>query len=130
MREILCDHVENGRLVNHPHLATEPRTGPQGAFMVKSRKSGANLIIIASDARDWEDERLGRPRWEHVSVHVDGRCPTYEEMEEVRNWFWLENELVVQFSVPRSEHINVHPHTLHLWRMVEGIMPRPPQECV
>jgi hypothetical protein len=111
-------------------LATEPNTGPQGAFVVKSRKSGADLCIIAADARDWPDEQLGRPRWEHVSVHVDGRCPTWEEMEEVRDWFWVENETVVQFSVPRKDHINVHPHTLHMWRVIEGEFPRPPDLAV
>lgn len=130
MRTELCGHVENGRLTDHPRLATEPNSGLNGAFVTPSRKTGQTLCIIASDATDWDDAQLGRPRWEHVSVHVDGRCPTYEEMMEVRGWFWLETETVVQFSVPQSEHINLHPHTLHMWRCIDEAVIQPPRECV
>lgn len=54
--------------------------------------------------------------WDHVSVSLINRCPSWEEMEFIRAVCFLDDETVVQFSVPRVNHINIHPHVLHLWR--------------
>lgn len=54
--------------------------------------------------------------WDHVSVSCDTRTPTWAEMEFVRGLFFGDDEWVMQLSVPRSEHINIHEHCLHLWR--------------
>lgn len=91
--------------------------------------------------------------WDHVSVSHATRCPTWLEMERVREIFFRDDECVMQLSVPRSDHVNTHPHCLHLWRPqsageiaaarrswgdewtfgdVEpaGVIPRPPSEFV
>jgi len=56
--------------------------------------------------------------WDHVSVGVQGqsRTPTWEEMEFVRGLFFRDDECVMQLSVPRDQHINLHAGVLHLWR--------------
>jgi hypothetical protein len=36
----------------------------------------------------------------------------------------------MQVHVPASEHINIHPYTLHLWRPLLLEIPRPPQGAV
>lgn len=35
--------------------------------------------------------------WEHVSVSLSNRCPTWEEMCMVKDIFWGEDECVIQF---------------------------------
>lgn len=56
--------------------------------------------------------------WEHVSVSCANRCPTWDEMQFVKELFWEDSELVLQFHVPRKSHINIMKYCLHLWRRV------------
>ncbi len=68
--------------------------------------------------------------WEHVSVSTPDRCPTWDEMEWVKRKFWQDGDCVMQLHVPPSEHINCHPHCLHLWRPIGVEIPRPPAHMV
>jgi hypothetical protein len=54
--------------------------------------------------------------WDHVSVSLPHRCPTWNEIELVRNIFSYPSETWVQFGVPEKEHVNYHPYCLHWWR--------------
>lgn len=54
--------------------------------------------------------------WEHVSVSLPKRCPTWEEMSFVKDLFWDETEVVVQFHPAKKDYINTHPFCLHLWK--------------
>ncbi len=64
--------------------------------------------------------------WEHVSVSTKTRCPTWEEMEEVKRRFWEATDTVMQLHVPPTDHINCHPYCLHLWKPINQEIPRPP----
>lgn len=68
--------------------------------------------------------------WDHASVTVDHRfghrCPTWGEMDLVRDLVWRADECVMQLHVPRAEHINHHPYCLHLWKPQDEEIPRPP----
>jgi hypothetical protein len=64
--------------------------------------------------------------WEHVSVSTQRRIPNWLEMCFVKDLFWGDNECVVQFHPPKSEHVNNHPFCLHLWRPTDGVFPTPP----
>ena len=64
--------------------------------------------------------------WEHVSVSFNHRCPTWEEMCEIKNMFFHPHEVVVQYHPAESEYVNTHPYCLHLWRPLEQDMPTPP----
>lgn len=95
-----------------------------GAFMVPGpslgpsvRPNGRLLRVIAGVGFGWE----------HVSVSVDAeqRCPTWEEMDHVKRMFWDDSDCVAQLHVPRSDWINMHPYTLHLWRQVGHEWARP-----
>lgn len=68
--------------------------------------------------------------WEHVSVSLARRCPTWEEMCMVKDIFWGEDECVVQFHPPRSEYVNRHPYCLHLWKKIGEEYETPPKEYV
>ncbi|MES2367677.1 MAG: hypothetical protein V4563_17505 [Pseudomonadota bacterium] len=112
-------HVPNKyRLLTGP-LGSDASYGNNGKFFVK-REIGAPFQIIASDGEGWE----------HVSVSLPSRCPTWEEMCFVKDMFWDGEDCVIQFHPPKSEYVNHHPYCLHLWRPTTGEIITPPTEFV
>ena len=68
--------------------------------------------------------------WEHVSVSLKNRCPTWEEMCTVKDIFWGDEECVVQYHPPKSEYVNTHPYCLHLWKKIGSEFETPPKEFI
>ena len=54
--------------------------------------------------------------WDHVSVSLSSRCPTWDEMVRMKELFFADDECVMQLHPPKSDYINCHPYCLHLWR--------------
>jgi hypothetical protein len=127
MRLVLSEAMEACR------TGGPPGGGPYGSFRAVCPVSGATLVIVSSDGRDWAEEGLpGRP-WEHVSVSLRTRCPTWAEMCWVKDQFWTPYERAVQFHPARADHIDCHPFVLHIWRPADpeaACFPMPPKECV
>jgi hypothetical protein len=101
---------ETCRILTGP-MKSDKSYGNNGAFKIQlSNRSTA--FVIASDQMDWE----------HVSVHIqaDGklRTPTWAEMCKIKDMFWDEEETVVQYHPAKSEYVDDHKHTLHLWKPV------------
>lgn len=115
-----------------PHRLAGRRGDRSGAWSFWHEPTETILRVIASDGGgdQWEAAGLPGAPWEHVSVSTATRTPTWEEMEFVRKLFFRADETVMQLHVPEAEHINCHPHTLHLWRPTEAVIPRPPAEAV
>jgi hypothetical protein len=91
-----------------------------GVFSLPSPRGGA-LLCIASNGGGWD----------HVSVSLPNRCPNWPEMEHVKRAFFKDGETAMQLHVPPCDHVNHHPHCLHLWRPNDGReIPRPPAEFV
>lgn len=107
---------------------TDETFGINGAFYVP--KDGVILLVIASNGDDWEETGMPLPKWEHVSVSVRSRCPTWDEMDFVKRLFWRDDETVIQLHVPRNQHLSLAEHCLHLWKPIGIELPRPPQETV
>ncbi len=66
--------------------------------------------------------------WEHVSINRWDRKPTWDEMCELKEIFWKDEEAVMQIHPPKSEYVNNLKHCLHLWRPIEqycGKIPLP-----
>ena len=61
------------------------------------------------------DDRYDK-KWEHVSVSLTHRCPTWDELCQIKSLFWEEEETVVQFHPKKSQYRNLHPFCLHMWR--------------
>jgi len=57
--------------------------------------------------------------WEHVSVQLYHKLPTWEEMCEVKEIFWEDEEEAVQIHPKKSEYINM-TEALHIWRPKDG----------
>ena len=104
--------------VNHPFLGQPKPDGTAGAYRVPAGRSGEFLMVIASTSNS--------DGWDHVSVSLPHRCPTWEEMEAVKRLFFKEDEVAMQLHVPPKDHISVHPYCLHLWRPTALSIPRPP----
>lgn len=89
-----------------------------GVFYIPFR--GRDLKVIATDGEGIS------PRWEHVSVSLQNRCPNWEEMSYVKSLFWRENETVVQYHPKKSAHVNQFPYALHLWKKYDEEYELPP----
>ena len=88
-----------------------------GVFSLPSPRGGGALLCIASNGDGWD----------HVSVSLPNRCPNWPEMEHVKRAFFNDDETAMQLHVPTVDHVNHHPHCLHLWRPNDGQeIPRPP----
>lgn len=74
--------------------------------------------------------------WEHVSVtaivrkNTYPRTPTWSEMCKVKDLFWDEEDVVVQFHPRKSEYVDNHKYCLHLWRKSGVDIETPPVELV
>jgi hypothetical protein len=122
MRDQLPDTIELYRAVTG-EFATPPDNGPTGFYYpvpcLVTRAHG--MRIVANDASHPVAEG-----WEHVSVSFKDRTPTWEEMCWVKEQFWEDEETVFQLHPPASQHINNHPHCLHLWRNIKLPFHTPP----
>lgn len=121
MRNRATKHLELFRIDGAPG-------GIDGRYLISTPT--AQLRVIASSGRDWSEVGLDGEPFEHVSVSLPHRTPTWAEMDLVRRMFWLDDETVMQLHVPRSQHVNIYPHCLHLWRPLKSPIPCPPLECV
>lgn len=88
----------------------------EGCFWIPDPRGGPALAVIASSGAGWD----------HVSVSLPHRCPTWAEMERVKRLFFREGETAMQLHVPATDHVNHHPYCLHLWRPLDREIPRPP----
>lgn len=77
-------------------------------------------VIIFSDGRGWD----------HVSVSLKDRCPSWEDMCHVKDIFFDEEECAVQYHPPKSVYRNVHPFCLHLWRQQDVEIALPPTSFI
>lgn len=129
MRKSPTKNIEQFRVISGP-LASKASDGANGAFQISHSPHGATLNVIASDGCDWNSDDLPGPAWEHVSVSLQARCPTWSEMDFVKRIFWRDDETVIQFHVPKSDHVNYHEYCLHLWKPIGIDLIRPPAICV
>ena len=118
-RVIHMRHEPNLRIENYrvQPPGYESRPGKNwGAFQIGALK------VLSSGTCDGNPEARG---WEHVSVSLPNRCPTWEEMDRVKNLFWRDDETVIQFHPRRDAKINAHRYCLHLWKMdgTEFVLP-------
>jgi hypothetical protein len=96
--------------------------GNNGLFWIprRDRNDSTPLRVIASDGMNWE----------HVSVSLPTRCPTWAEMCKVKDMFWSRDDCVMQLHPPEQDWVNNHSFCLHLWRSTEYEIPRPPDYLV
>lgn len=113
-------------------LASDASLGNNGAFMLPLFKHADEIMlgmfehftvsvgVVVSDGDGWD----------HVSVSLTNRCPTWEEMAFIKDLFFEPHEAVMQLHPPHSEYVNHHPFCLHLWRPHNRRIPLPPTYMV
>ncbi|XZW19012.1 DUF7694 domain-containing protein [Acinetobacter baumannii] len=99
-------------------MGSDSSYGNNGAFWVKTKK--CVFTVIASDQGGWE----------HVSVSLPTRCPTWEEMCFIKSLFWGADDCVIQYHPSEKDYVNNHPYCLHLWRPINQDIPTPPSFMV
>jgi hypothetical protein len=100
-----------------------------GAFLIKY-KHRHNLRCLVGSGKIALKDLGDKYAWDHVSVSLEDRCPTWNEMAYIKNIFFSPEETVIQFHPHMSEYINCHPFTLHLWCPLLVKIPLPPKEMV
>lgn len=121
---------ENYRLKQGP-MASTKIDGNNGMFIVPIPidfisphelmvKKSHYYKVIASDGAGWE----------HVSVSLNDRTPTWDEMCFIKDLFWGEDDCVIQFHPAKQKYVNNHPYCLHLWRPTDNKFPKPPSVLV
>lgn len=100
----------------NPGFATDSSFGNNGLFLIATA-AGA-LLAQVSDGRGWE----------HASVTVFNkkRCPTWEEMCQIKDLFWGKDEVVIQYHPAEKDYISNHEYCLHMWKPVGVELPTPP----
>jgi len=106
--------------IKHGQYGSTSQAGNNGAFLIPLKQgtahhNEANFQVVASDGEGWE----------HVSVGLPKRTPTWEEMCYIKDFFWDKEDCVVQYHPPEANYVNNAKFTLHLWRPVEAKFPAP-----
>jgi len=111
-----------------------PGTPPQkyaddfGAFVIPYEPApDVKLRCIVSSA---DSNALKDYAWDHVSVSLRDRCPTWAEMTYIKDLFFAPDETVIQFHPAAADYVNLHPHVLHLWRPLLLTIPLPPKAMI
>lgn len=104
--------------IRHPLAPDHAGDEYNGAFAI--RRNGQQLLVIASSA-------LG---WDHVSVSLRDRCPTWDEMKAIKEMFFRPDEWAIEYHPPAAANISVHDYCLHLWRPHDATIPTPPRVLV
>lgn len=113
-------HAPNQYRLRTGPFGTGDSDGNNGAFFVPNGPGKTPLKVICSDGAGWE----------HVSVSLPDRCPTWAEMCRIKDLFWDADDAVMQLHPPRSDWVNNHPFCLHLWCPIDTAIPLPPSLMV
>ena len=111
---------------------------------IEEIKKTPNLFIEAETKNDgmggkYYDEYTGKwlnfifsyqMGWEHLSVSMPSRTPTWEQMCIMKDIFWNKNEACVEYHPREEDYVNNHKHCLHIWRPTHEPLPTPPSILV
>lgn len=100
-------------------MASDKSYGNNGAFFIPG-PCKEFLMVVVSDGGGWD----------HCSVSLGNRTPTWKEMCFIKDLFWEPEETVIQYHPAKSEYVNIHPFTLHLWKPRHVRIPPAPKEFV
>lgn len=66
--------------------------------------------------------------WEHVSIAPYKRSyvPSWADMCNLKNMFFKNDEVAVQYHPAKDEYVNNVSNCLHLWRPINTKLPTPP----
>lgn len=95
-------------------IIKDGKDGFGGTFYDK--KSRCNLNFIMSWGAGFE----------HCSVSMLTRCPSWEQMCAIKDAFWNDDEVCMQLHPAKKDYVNNHPYCLHIWKPINEKIPLPP----
>lgn len=95
-------------------IIKDGKDGFGGTFYDK--KSRCNLNFIMSWGAGFE----------HCSVSMPTRCPSWEQMCAIKDAFWNDDEVCMQLHPAKKNYVNNHPYCLHIWKPINEKIPLPP----
>ncbi len=109
------DEIKENRYLN---IKREGKDGFGGSFYDKKSRCRLNFIM------SWG---LG---FEHCSVSLPNRCPSWEQMCAIKELFWKDDEICMQSHPKKKDYINHMKYCLHIWRPIDKEIPCPPSIMV
>ena len=99
-----------------PEIASTPEDGWNGHFLVPI--GGEMWFVRISDGGGWR----------HLSISNAKRklMPSWEIMCRVKDLFYGDDEVAVQYHPSKENYVDIHPYCLHLWQSLDEPMPTPP----
>lgn len=110
---------------------------------IEEIKKTSNLFITAENELGfggWYYESISNKRlnfifsyqmgWEHLSVSMPNKTPSWEQMCKMKDIFWNKDEACVQYHPREEDYVNNHPHCLHIWKPTDEVLPTPPSIMV
>ena len=123
------EHLEKYRNVEMEKLcygeSTEKTRRVAGIFEipVKGVRKGLKCVVSTGESPYSQG-------WDHVSVSLGFRTPTWDEMCIVKNLFFEPHDVCVQYHPAESDYVTNHKFCLHIWRNIHMEFPTPPKELV
>jgi hypothetical protein len=122
-------HVPNQYRVRAGRFGSDDTAGNNGKFFVPNKicmreKVNPPLCCVASDGTEPGAPDIAQG-WQHVSVSLPHRCPSWAEMDYIKCLFWDDTDAVMQLHPPRDVWVNNHPTCLHLWAPTRQDIPLP-----
>lgn len=84
-----------------------------GAFTIDRYKNGEFYLVIVSNGQGWDHVSVTLHRKNGANIE---RCPSFEEMQMIKEKIFTEEEVVFQLHPREEDYINTHPYCLHLWK--------------
>lgn len=106
--------IEDIKNNGYVKIIKEGKDGLGGTFYDK--KSRCNLNFIMSWGAGFE----------HCSVSMPTRCPSWEQMCAIKDAFWNDDEVCMQLHPAKKDYVNNHPYCLHIWKPINEKIPLPP----
>lgn len=109
------EEIKNNRRIE---IIREGKDGFGGKFYDKESRVKLNFIM------SWG------AGFEHCSVSLPIRTPSWEQMCAIKDAFWTEDECCMQLHPAKKDYINNHKYCLHIWRPIKEEIPMPPSLMV
>lgn len=104
---------------------TDASWGFNGVFEFFILNCNEKLRVVASDGHGWQHVSVSfGPEKKHITPRWDVMC-------RVKDLFWEDDDVVVQFHPRKRDYVNYHGGCLHMWRCTDGReFPTPPSILV
>jgi hypothetical protein len=116
MKNLYLNEINKYRINFRGHLGNE-----KCGFFIIPYKNNCYKNIISS-----------YNNWEHLSTSIVdvNRTPTWDEMCYFKDFFFNEEECLIQYHPAKKDYVNTHPYVLHMWKPIDEEIKMPPKYMV